>query len=444
MKLENFKAKKIHGYLNYDFNLNDSMSVIMGENGRGKTTVLKIINALLSPDYKTLNNLEFDYIEINGTLDANHTFKIICKRQDENLLELSLIHQNQNPIIGNLIKQNENNDQWEESKNNFENQEITIKIKALNTPFYIDTNRILFCGDNSLINKNQYILNRLYKDFPKDHCMYNALRNTQDSVYVLVQQIEKNCLQLDAKKPLVNQDFKNNLILNSFDFFKDQELEFIEDHEVLKDKREKAIEAFENLNLKGFTDHVNNFFNQLEGIQSKVIENEIVKKKKGLDTESLILYQQWLYNQPQLKRFNQLIQFNLAFKQEKKKLYEPLEVIKKHINVFLDNLNKKLLISSNGELLIEYSNGKIGKLYELSSGEIHVISLIVQLVYTKEISKSNYGVFLIDEPELGLHPNWQHTLYEILMSLKDEIQLIYTTNSDSFTDRLKKNQIIEL
>ncbi|MDP2174813.1 MAG: AAA family ATPase [Bacteroidota bacterium] len=444
MKLENFKAANIHGFLNYDIHFNNSLSVIKGENGSGKTTLLKTINSFLSPSYKTLNNILFDRIEINGLLSSGKTFQIIYEKQDDNNCNIFLIHQNQNPIIGKLTKQNENDIKWDESKNLFETQEVIRKIKQLNTPFYIDTNRSLFCGENSLINKNQYILNRLYKNFPKEHSMYNALRNAQDSLYILVQHIEKNCLMLEAKKPIINQEFKNNLILNSFDFFKDQELEFIEDHEALKHKREQALEAFENLNLQGFIDHVNNFFNQLEGIQNKVLENERSKKKKSLDSENLILYQQWLYNQPQLKRFNQMIQFNLAFKNEKKKFYEPIDEIIKYTNNFLEKLNRKLAISSNGEILIEHLNNKKGSIFELSDGECHIIAIIIQLVFLKEIVKPDSGILLIDEPEIGIHPNWQNLLNEILITLKGDTQIILTSNSDSFTNNLSKKQIIEL
>ena len=50
MKLLSFKSASLNGYLNFDIKFNDAVSFLVGINGSGKTSVLKAMMALVSPD----------------------------------------------------------------------------------------------------------------------------------------------------------------------------------------------------------------------------------------------------------------------------------------------------------------------------------------------------------------------------------------------------------
>lgn len=61
------EAIKIYGLFNkYDYHLNfdSSINIFVGENGHGKTTIIKIIVAALKNDINTLNQLPFEKIDI--------------------------------------------------------------------------------------------------------------------------------------------------------------------------------------------------------------------------------------------------------------------------------------------------------------------------------------------------------------------------------------------
>lgn len=73
---------------------------------------------------------------------------------------------------------------------------------------------------------------------------------------------------------------------------------------------------------------------------------------------------------------------------------------------------------------------KIISLSKLGSGELMIITYFL-LRLTSELSKEDI-IFLIDEPELHLHPQFQYKLFEEIKS--SQFQHIFTTHSDIFVD----------
>ena len=69
------KIKNLFGYRNYDLELNDKINILIGENGSGKSTILKIINALLNEDLITLSQIDFE--EINVHIEFDDEIKLI-------------------------------------------------------------------------------------------------------------------------------------------------------------------------------------------------------------------------------------------------------------------------------------------------------------------------------------------------------------------------------
>ena len=54
MRVKTFKAKRVFGYLDFNIKFNDDISFLVGGNGSGKTTALRLMNALVNPNFKDL------------------------------------------------------------------------------------------------------------------------------------------------------------------------------------------------------------------------------------------------------------------------------------------------------------------------------------------------------------------------------------------------------
>lgn len=64
IKLKQFIGKDIRGYMNFNIAFNESLTFLIGINGTGKTTILKLLSGLLCPSYIELYQIEFSYIEL--------------------------------------------------------------------------------------------------------------------------------------------------------------------------------------------------------------------------------------------------------------------------------------------------------------------------------------------------------------------------------------------
>jgi predicted ATP-binding protein involved in virulence len=439
MKIEKFNASNVHGYLNYDVEFDKRLTFLIGINGSGKTSVLKLILGLISPSYNYLNTIDFDFAELNCFDEKKGKIIITAKRINDSEIQLSLMRDELLlPITGNLNKLSQlQSNEFESDEiseklriviDSFNQQEVVKLIKELTTPLFLGLDRRVYEGQQIDRMRQSFLFRKRYRHYPQNDPLNISLMDIQEVIFDYVRIIA-------SKQPKINQDFKNKILLQSFEFLESQELNIVKDFKELKDKRKKAIDAFDNLNITGFTDHVNNFFDKLEMVLKQLNEQQKNKKSEDFDLHNIQIFQKWFNNQPQLKRINELIGFNLAYQNEIEKLYLPLEQTKSIINLFFTESEKELLIDPQGELTVKFKNKifekneKIAKIFELSSGEKQIVTMLGHLIYFEEKFKSETGIFIIDEPELSLHLAWQEIFVKAIMEASPNTQFILATHS---------------
>lgn len=59
MLITSFKANNVYEYLKIDIDFNSDMTFIVGLNGSGKTTAIRLLNAILTPNLSLLNIIPF-------------------------------------------------------------------------------------------------------------------------------------------------------------------------------------------------------------------------------------------------------------------------------------------------------------------------------------------------------------------------------------------------
>lgn len=100
---------------------------------------------------------------------------------------------------------------------------------------------------------------------------------------------------------------------------------------------------------------------------------------------------------------------------------------------------KNITIQPNGNIYIKNDYGKRITLEDLSSGEKQIITFFAYLVFGLE--DTNQSIYLVDEPELSLHLNWQRIFVESIMNLKMDVQLIFATHSPEMIGKYRENAI---
>jgi predicted ATP-dependent endonuclease of OLD family len=80
-------------------------------------------------------------------------------------------------------------------------------------------------------------------------------------------------------------------------------------------------------------------------------------------------------------------------------------------------------------------------LKDLSSGSIEILLLVSECVLAKE----NSSLLLVEEPELHLHPEAQHEVYNLLRDVSNSgTQVVVTTHSDVFVNRSSADEIVRV
>lgn len=118
-------------------------------------------------------------------------------------------------------------------------------------------------------------------------------------------------------------------------------------------------------------------------------------------------------------------------KQERKNALQKSRDFETSINKFLDR--KKLRIGEFGDrrrgpgsaISVKSTGGRAYTAAALSSGEKQVLTML----YSASRSRFKSGVFLIDEPELSLHVDWQRIILKELTAQSQDRQIIACTHS---------------
>jgi predicted ATPase len=103
------------------------------------------------------------------------------------------------------------------------------------------------------------------------------------------------------------------------------------------------------------------------------------------------------------------------------------------VNLFLDGKSLKVSEYANGRpnkwreyAYIQAAGGTCYPLSTLSSGERQILTMLFSAT---RMSTSDTGIFLIDEPELSLHVDWQRIILTELNAQAPSRQIIACTHS---------------
>lgn len=451
MKINSFKADGVHDYLKFDITFFPDLTFLIGINGSGKTSALKLILGLTSPSYHYLNQVNYEYCEVVCSRSNNERDIII--RSDQNKTDSTFVltvtidgkPYNSDPIKRFSRSENAQYDFEELSqieqrlKELFDELEATKKIRELSTPKFLGLDRRIYEGaivDFRFRNRRQYFhpkyRNKRYDGFPEPQAIDLSLEEVQLLVFDYIRQIPSQQLH-------IGDDFKEKLFRESFKFYEEYSAGEIPPTAQIIESKEKVSKAIDALGIKYINHYINDFFSKIENIAK---ENEPFTNVKINDKLSnnayLEILRKWYLNGNQLNRIDDIIRYSQEYQKQIAGLRAPLEKLEELTSNFLKEGKKKLCTEANGEIKIELKNGKTANIYELSSGEKQIIIMIAHLIF--EEAQKTSGVFIIDEPELSLHIAWQEIFVQSIMQASPNTQFILATHSPSIIAKVDKEK----
>ena len=384
MKIEKIKVNNFRSLKNFCMDLEDELSLIVGKNNTGKTSVIEILNKFLNKS----STIECDDFNIEYTMDLeknlkNEEYEFIMQG-----IKLKIfIRYDENDNLSNVSKFLTTLD--------VENNYIVLDFEyVLNEDNFqlLKTEYLKFIKENS--DKDfEYFFRHNYKKyfkFIKRSLGYDREKNKEnEEIYIDLENDKEinnlvNIKYISAKRAVDNKDTNNTLSLQSASYY-----------ERIKDKPEMEQ------SIADFRTELEETDKKFDEKYESIFENVLKKIKKfgGLKKDDL----------------------NIKIKS----LLQQSNILKGNTTVFY-NYNDQ----SN---LPENYNGL---------GYLNLISIIFEIEniindFSKEDQKADINLLFIEEPEAHLHPELQYHFLNNIKSLlkksseqkKINLQTIITTHS---------------
>lgn len=434
VKIVSLKIKKLHGVFDYDVKFNPDVTFLYGENGCGKTTILNIITYIITGRIYELFQYKFKEILLKY---------ISLKTQETNIITVSYL--NSNLKISFLEKyeilesqryelMNRTSEETEEIERFYLNEYPLLgEIKKVFNYIYLPLNRNSnIFSDYSFNAHNRKFTQLQY--FNRKNRYYNTIDMTLLDVEFLVR----------------NANNKVNFILNNInEKFSDEVLKSFLDVEIisnpaqilnymysLTDEKIQKIQKEYTAVLKTIQkwdketeNKINTFFEALgEDISKAKLNNNIVEIEL-------------LFKLSELTKITNIISKAEKTEQSKKKTKQPIDDFVDTVNMFINNnfSKKEIYIDKDGTIFLRTYNNKKIDIHHLSSGEKQIITFFAYLIFGLE--NTNQSIFIVDEPELSLHLDWQRKFVKSIISVNQNVQLIFATHAPEIIGKYHEKAI---
>lgn len=370
MKLSKIEIKGLFDIFDYSIPLHneESLSIITGPNGFGKTMILNIIDSLFN------NNLTFFQTLVFGSIlieTEDKTKLSLLKDQDYVLLQLEkhdivLAEYKLEQYINKLFSAEEQDNQ------------LSIFYQKLNE--VLESPKVHLIKEQRLINRSSLFVSGNLLD--------------QDEEELTIDTIHRCAIEL---KGLLDRYTQQSYIIN-------QQIDSTFPKRLLTENEKISIEEFYNrFRILRMKHEKLQSFGLIESIQEIPIYDE-------RNANVLLVYLK--DSEDKIKVFEGLLARLELFTNilnSSRFIYKTIKIDRKKGFAFITNKGKEL------------------KLTELSSGEQHEVVMLYELIFKTILNT----LVLIDEPELSLHVTWQKGfLNDILQIMKlQKMQVIIATHS---------------
>jgi len=437
LKINRITVGGLFGVFNHDIRLNseDNITIVIGENGLGKTVILEAINALFQKEYRFFKSLEFS--EFNIYFDNCEIWQLTKKTDSEGFCLLISRNSTKNPV------KVEKKHKIFREENRF-NRSAAMRDRELMRYMQLKhENRLI---NRDLYYKERYDLEREYEYRKMEEMRYHRLRNHDIDLEInppkwLLENIEKiNVKLIETQRIITVKEIGSDSYVNNLKKCSDElksmigvavkkssivasELDSSYPNRLVKKLRQGTRDSFEELNIAlAKLDERRKLFSSI-GLAVQKSDSDLLQIDEGQKNLVNVL--------------------KLYIDDSHKKL-DPLDELSQKIKLFKGIINKRF---KHKKLEIKQEEGFVFRSTvvvnrkgdfetippsKLSSGEQNELILFYKLIFNSHVN----DMILIDEPELSLHISWQNKFIKDLKSITsiNGVSIIIATHSPDIID----------
>ena len=442
MKIVSLKIKLLYGQYDYSIMFNQDLTFLYGSNGCGKTTILNIIEAIVSGRIYNLFKWEFDRIclfYVDDEYDMENKKQIAISYENENL-SIVLDEREKYKIDRDLFKR-----YYEETDSSDElyylmdkHYPLLGKLRKQFNYVYLPLNRNSeFDFENQLYRKmnRHYSINYKYE-------MEERMVSREEQVGKAAKLVREKYSEATALVTSINNEFRNRVLKSSLgakaNMSDEAYIKFIIDtinNEEIDSVKEQYYRLLDSLDLLGETEkkEYDFFFESYKKLAERFIKS---KEESG---KSISIPVVLIYDFYQIEKMKTLIPLAQELEQKKNEALKHISLFKNIMNSFVqdNNAEKRLDIDDTGMIRFLDRNGKkiSMSIMSMSSGEKQLLILFANLIFNVNENKSS--IFVVDEPELSLHLSWQKLFVEKAKEVNPKMQFIFATHAPEIVGKYR-------
>lgn len=438
MTIKRIVIKKLYDKYDFDVCFNDSVNLLYGPNGCGKTTLLNIASYMLGGELYKFKSIVFRKIQVELKANDKIINYEINREKDTlkcNIDEKTFIYYFQKDMefymddsIDEIEFRKKDIDQYPELQKFVNQLSLTfLPLDRINHNYYNDYNYFR-------IRSRKYRFNKI-PGLPVDYS------DLDSSINMVKDRIKERYYTYSTKLQEATNKFKNDL-LSSLVTPEEHSIKEISqlinkyNANTIKKKGELYIKALENNGLLDATlrQKYDEYFSKLADDLTALKEEQSTKNSNHSHVIFSIL---------ELNKMEKTIKWAEKVDETRNKLYKPINDFCNIINSFFSVANsEKRIVINDGQikLLVEgIQNDQCIDIENMSSGEKQLVIFFANLIFDSSNGKNS--IVLIDEPELSLHLVWQKMFVEQALKASPNSQFIMATHSPEIVGKYRGNTV---
>ena len=454
MKISRLRASNVHGYLPIAVKFFEDLTFLTGLNGSGKTSALRLLMALLTPNIEELGSIDFSEASID-VKDGDQNITVSATRDSDRII-VSISTQASSLIISTaeiqlLMDVRRREEPRAPILEKYSSDPVVTAIKAISTPMFLGLDRRFFSPsgfgeDPTEARRREMLSRRLWSEDP--NVRESGVRSLMEANYLVFSKLQ----EVRAKQESLDDTLRTQFYSKAFEYkpvdILGQKARLPSKNELdayrkQMEKIERAAEGYK-IPVPEIQSALTHFFSRMSDVVTSMdkaprpVDKRHGKKISNKDTFLVPPdknYIEWIINRPQVDRILEHLKLLEEYIERRDALRDPINRFLTLVNSFLAQTDKVVSVSDSGQLEVSPRGGRGKPISALSSGERQLLVMLAHLSLNPSLAHS--GVFIVDEPELSLHIDWQEKFVDAIQEANPKVQIILATHSPAIVlDRI--------